>query len=146
MNNNTKRILLDLGILTFLLVLLHSILTSNIILIFISILVVIMFAVIKRKKEKNIVKYKEQSKKCKYCKSEIDNDAIVCPICKRAQSNSNNPLLLIPICAILFFMGWCVFSNSSPKPVKELLCGLGIRHGEYCILETKYEIEVKIRN
>jgi len=144
MNNNTKRILLDLGILTSLLVLLYSILTSNIMLIFISILIVIIFAIIKRKKEKNIVEYKIKNKNCKYCKSKIDSDAIVCPICTRNQTNANNPLLLIPIIIILLIFIWCVFSNNAPKPVKELLCGLGIRHGEYCVLEMKHEIEIKI--
>lgn len=86
-------------------------------------------------------------KKCKYCKSEIDSEATVCPICKRNQSIKNNPLWLIPIFAIIIFFLWCFLSNNAPRPAKEILCGLGIRHGEYCLVPTgKYKVNVRFEN
>ena len=82
-------------------------------------------------------------KKCKYCQSNIDIKAKVCPICKRNQSHKNNPLLLIPIFAILFFFLWCLVSNNAPDEAKEIFCSFGIRHGSYCQIETgEYEIHI----
>lgn len=84
---------------------------------------------------------------CKHCKSEINPEATVCPVCKRSQSNKNNPILLIPILVLLFFFGWCIFSNDAPLAIKEILCGLGIRDGEYCQIKTnEYKMEIIFRN
>lgn len=90
---------------------------------------------------------KSNKKKCKYCQSDIDINAKVCPICKRSQSVANNPLWLIPIIIILLFFGWCLFSNNAPQEAKEIFCSFGIRHGEYCQIPTgEYEIEIKYGN
>ena len=86
-------------------------------------------------------------KKCKYCQSDIDINAKVCPVCKRSQSIANNPLWLIPITIILLFFGWCLFSNNAPQEAKEIFCSFGIRHGEYCEISTgEYEIEIRYGN
>ena len=91
----------------------------------------------------NNIKYK----KCKYCQSEIDINALTCPICKKNQSNANNPLLLIPILIIVLFFGWCLFSNNAPDEAKKLFCSFGIRKGTYCQIESgKYEIDINVIN
>lgn len=101
---------------------------------------IIMEILIIKFKKKQII---EDEKKCKYCQSLINGKAKICPICKRNQSIANNPLLLIPIIAILTFFTWCLFSNNAPQKAKEIFCGLGIRHGDYCLIETG-EFEIKI--
>ena len=76
----------------------------------------------------------EPFKKCKYCMSDIDIDAKVCPICRRNQSNSNNPLLLIPIFIIIGIFLYCFFSPNAPESAREIFCSLGLRKGyPYCI-------------
>jgi hypothetical protein len=43
-------------------------------------------------------------KKCKYCKSEIDEEAIVCPVCKRNQNQRRNINMIIIIIGIAFIL------------------------------------------
>lgn len=45
-------------------------------------------------------------KKCKYCFSEIDENATICPVCKKKQkSNKNAILTIIQIILVLFVLG-----------------------------------------
>lgn len=72
-------------------------------------------------------------KKCRYCQSKIDTNAVVCPICKRDQRLGNNPLWLIPIITIIVISLYFIFSPNAPFKVRETVCGLGIRSGcPYC--------------
>lgn len=48
-------------------------------------------------------------KKCKFCKSEIDNDAKVCPVCKRDQCQFHIGKILITVFLILVL---CVLISS----------------------------------
>ena len=43
-------------------------------------------------------------KKCKYCKSEINEEAIVCPICKRNQNQRRNINIAIIIIGVIFII------------------------------------------
>lgn len=43
-------------------------------------------------------------KKCKYCKSEINEEAIVCPICKRNQNQRRNINIVIIIIGVIFII------------------------------------------
>lgn len=43
-------------------------------------------------------------KKCKYCRSDIDNRASVCPVCKRKQSNGTLIIVLVLIGSLLFLI------------------------------------------
>ena len=76
-------------------------------------------------------------KKCKYCQSEINERAKVCPMCRRNLTNDNNPLLLIPIIilSIIFIVipVYFILSPNAPLKVREAVCELGIRSDKrYC--------------
>lgn len=72
-------------------------------------------------------------KKCKYCKSEMANEAKVCPTCRKDQRVTNNPLWLIPIGLVICFIVFLVFSSKAPLKVREFFCGIGLRSGyPYC--------------
>ena len=72
-------------------------------------------------------------KQCKYCKKEIDEEATVCPNCRRNQSISNNPVWLIPIFIIIGLFFYCLLSPNAPDSAREIFCSLGIRKGyPYC--------------
>ena len=43
-------------------------------------------------------------KKCKYCKSEINEEAIVCPICKRNKNQRRNINIAIIIIGVIFII------------------------------------------
>lgn len=43
-------------------------------------------------------------KKCKYCKSEIDEEAIICPVCKKNQNQKRNINRIIIIIGIIFII------------------------------------------
>ncbi len=43
-------------------------------------------------------------KKCNYCKSEIDDGAKVCPVCKRTQIKANGCLIALLVVLIWFFL------------------------------------------
>ena len=84
-------------------------------------------------------------KKCKYCMSEIDSNATVCKVCKRNQSNANNPILLIPILIIIGLTLFFLYSPNAPFSIRKPLCELGIRKGlPYCATgEYEFRIETK---
>lgn len=45
-------------------------------------------------------------KKCKYCFSEIDEKATICPVCKKKQKNNKNAILtILQIIVVLFVLG-----------------------------------------
>lgn len=72
-------------------------------------------------------------KKCKYCLTEINKKAKVCPNCKRDLRWGNNPLWLIPIIIILVIGVYFYLSPNAPLKVRETICGLGLRSGyPYC--------------
>ena len=60
----------------------------------------------KKRKRKKIIRKKKREivKKCKYCKSEIDEEAIVCPVCKRNQNQRRNINMIIIIIGIIFIL------------------------------------------
>ena len=43
-------------------------------------------------------------KKCKYCKSEIDEEAIICPVCKKNQNQKRNMNRIIIIIGVIFII------------------------------------------
>ena len=45
-------------------------------------------------------------KKCKYCKTEIDKKAIICPNCKKKQ---NNPIKII-VAIFIIIVGFCIIA------------------------------------
>lgn len=70
---------------------------------------------------------------CKYCKSEIDSTASVCPNCKRGLTFNTNTGVLIFFVIIIIGIVWCIFSNNAPLRVRKTVCGLGIRDDyPYC--------------
>lgn len=71
--------------------------------------------------------------KCKYCKSEIDSTASICPNCKRGLTfNTNTSVLIILLFAIAVII-WGILSNNAPLSVRKTVCGLGIRKDfPYC--------------
>ena len=72
-------------------------------------------------------------KKCKYCKSQIEADAKVCPYCARDLRWGNNPIFLIPIIAIIVVFLYFFLSPNAPLEVKKVVCGLGWRDDtRYC--------------
>ena len=74
-----------------------------------------------------------KTKKCKYCKSDIDVKATVCPKCSKDQRSGNNPLWLIPIILIIGFFSYCILSPNAPLKAREIVCGLSLRSGfPYC--------------
>lgn len=60
----------------------------------------------KKRKRKKIIRKKKREivKKCKYCKSKIDEEAIVCPVCKRNQNQRRNINMIIIIIGIIFIL------------------------------------------
>lgn len=76
----------------------------------------------------------EDNKKiCKYCKSEIDVEAKVCPVCKRDLRFGNNPIWLIPIFILIVIGLYFYLSPNAPLKVREVVCGLGLRDDtRYC--------------
>lgn len=54
------------------------------------------------------------TKKCKYCKSEIDAEAKICPICKKRQSGHGcliAILIVVVVIIAIFTMAMCSSSN-----------------------------------
>lgn len=56
----------------------------------------------------------EDMKKCKYCKSEMDLQAKVCPNCRRKQSNVTRNIILGVVGFILFWAFVLTITDSSP--------------------------------
>ena len=70
---------------------------------------------------------------CKYCKTEIDSQAIVCPNCKRGLSFNTNTTVLVILLLLVGLIIWGILSNNAPQKVRETVCGLGIRDDfPYC--------------
>ena len=127
-------------VLIFLSVILFSIILSSFSAgIFITTIIVVIVLVIKnytekvkQRSNKNNIEV-ENIKLCKYCRSEIDFEATVCPVCRKAQSNANNPIWLVPIFVIIGLFLYCLLSPNAPETAREIFCATGLRKGyPYC--------------
>lgn len=80
---------------------------------------------------------KKQFKTCKYCMSEIDIDATVCPKCRKTLEFSPLRVLIglfigSIILIAIFYFGF-VANNDAPLGVRKVVCELGIRNDyPYC--------------
>ncbi len=82
---------------------------------------------------------KSATKKCKFCKSEIDSKATVCPICKRGQKKGHGCLITILIFAIVVLGGIFMAINLSDSIQKSVS---GTKdNSEYITLEEYNTIE-----
>ena len=62
------------------------------------------------------------TKKCKYCKSEIDAEAKICPVCKKRQSGHGcltAILIAIAVIIVIFTMAMCSSSDDDNNTVVE---------------------------
>lgn len=57
-------------------------------------------------------------KKCKYCKSEIDEEAIICPVCKRNQNQRRNINMIIIIIGIVFILFMILLVGKDTEKIK----------------------------
>lgn len=82
-------------------------------------------------------------KECKYCKSEINEDAKVCPNCRRSQWNQNDKKLLkkvfktIGLVFLILFIVIIVLAINSPNVEDKCV------NAEFVKLEDVYEIHAK---
>ncbi len=84
-------------------------------------------------------KEKPATKQCKFCKSEIDPKATVCPICKRGQKKGHGCLISILIFAIVILGGISMAINLSDSIQKSVS---GTKdNSEYITLEEYNKIE-----
>lgn len=61
---------------------------------------------------------KNKTKKCKYCKAEIDAKAVICPNCGRKQKKSTGKKILIGIAALfVLFIAIGIFSDNDDTDV-----------------------------
>lgn len=75
----------------------------------------------------------DETKICKYCMSEININASVCPYCKRGLTFNTNIGVMIVLVVIVGFLIWGMLSNNAPLFIRETVCGLGIRNDfPYC--------------
>lgn len=110
---------------------LNNIILSTLIVLIIGFIIIYNYNV--RLEKKNQSDSTNKVIKCKYCKTEIDEEATVCPNCRRNQSIANHPLWLIPIIAIIGFFFYCFLSPNAPDSAREIFCSLGLRKGyPYC--------------
>lgn len=87
----------------------------------------------KKLKKDNNQNNNTETKICKYCTSEININASVCPNCKRGLTFNTNTGILIILIIIVGFLVWGIFSNNAPLFIKKTVCGLGIRNDfPYC--------------
>lgn len=74
-----------------------------------------------------------ETKICKYCMSNININAKVCPNCKRGLTFNTNVGVLAILLIIVGFLIWGIFSNNAPLFMRKTVCGLGIRNDfPYC--------------
>lgn len=74
-----------------------------------------------------------KTKMCKYCMSEININATVCPNCKRGLTFQTNVGVMAVLVIIVGFLIWGIFSNNAPLFMRKTVCGLGIRSDfPYC--------------
>lgn len=64
-------------------------------------------------------------KKCKYCQSQIDKDAIICPFCRKRQKNTGIFLTILIISAVvgtigLYFLSDYIFDSLSASTSEKL--------------------------
>ena len=57
-------------------------------------------------------------KKCKYCRSEIDEEAIVCPVCKKNQNQKRNINMIIIIVGIVFILFIILLVGKDTEKIK----------------------------
>lgn len=65
-------------------------------------------------------KEKSATKKCKFCQSEIDSKAKVCPVCKRALKGRHGCLMTILIFLILVCGGFAISMNMNSSLQKSV--------------------------
>ena len=78
-----------------------------------------------------------KTKKCKYCMSDIDIKAKICPNCKKSQTSSGENIFVGVIIGIIIILVVCYFgfvaNNDAPVEVRKVVCELGIRDDyPYC--------------
>lgn len=87
----------------------------------------------KKEQEKQSTDNTKQTKICKYCKSEINANATVCPVCRKGLTFNTNTGVLAVLLIIIGFMIWGILSNDAPLFIRETVCGIGIRNDfPYC--------------
>lgn len=85
-------------------------------------------------------KEKPTTKRCKFCKSEIDIKATVCPICKRAQRKGHGCLTTILI-FLLLMGGSITVAIKTGGSVQQSISGVK-NDSEYITLEEYNKIEI----
>lgn len=84
-------------------------------------------------------KEKVTMKQCKFCKSEIDSKAKVCPVCKRTQKKSHGCLISILVFIIIFCGGIAMAINMNDFVQKSVS---GVKNNsEYITLEEYDKIK-----
>lgn len=84
-------------------------------------------------------KEKSTTKQCKFCKSEIDIKATVCPVCKRGQKKGHGCLLTILI-FIIFICGGIAVAINMGDSIQQSVSGVK-NASEYITLEEYNKIE-----
>lgn len=84
-------------------------------------------------------KEKPTTKQCKFCKSEIDIKATVCPVCKRGQKKGHGCLLTILIFIIITCGGIAVATKMGDS-IQQSVSGVNDK-SEYITLEEYNKIE-----
>ena len=92
---------------------------------------IVIIEVLLHKKQKAIKA--SSTKICKYCKTEIDSQATVCPNCKRGLNFNTNTTVLVILLLLVGLIIWGILSNNAPQKIRETVCGIGIRNDfPYC--------------
>lgn len=68
----------------------------------------------------------EEKKKCKFCQSEIDKRAIICPICKKELNNVNSFVGVFIMVIIIIGFIMVVFRNSSNDNIDSIATDVSI--------------------
>ena len=91
-------------------------------------------------------------KKCKYCKSEIDKKAKICPVCKKKQGKKAIKIVLLSLLVIFIIATVADRGNSSndnPKKEKEFV-NIGekvtVNNVDYIVDEKKIQKEISAGN
>lgn len=89
----------------------------------------------------------KETKICKYCKSEIQIDAKVCPNCRKTLNFSIGRVAigLVIGFAILYFV--FVANNDAPVKVREFVCNIGLRDDyPYCYYVNTDKLDEILNN